>query len=198
MTNSIAQKFNLLAQFLRAPFCMSLRLCMISLITPLLVTSIWVFDLNAAEKATKTTEKKTSKLVEYEIFNLIQSKSIPKPLAGKKGNWKRGEALILDAGKGNCLQCHRIDQFLEKAKKNPDVYGNMGEIGPSLDGVASRYKDSQLRLILVNAKLVFPETIMPAYYRIEGLTRVDDEYLDKPIMSAQDIEDILSFLMKLK
>ncbi len=198
MTNSIAQKFNLLAQFLRAPFCMSLRLCMILLITPLLVTSIWVFDLNAAEKATKTTEKKTSKLVEYEIFNLIQSKSIPKPLAGKKGNWKRGEALILDAGKGNCLQCHRIDQFLEKAKKNPDVYGNMGEIGPSLDGVASRYKDSQLRLILVNAKLVFPETIMPAYYRIEGLTRVDDKYLDKPIMSAQDIEDILSFLMKLK
>ncbi len=198
MTNSIAQKFNLLAQFLRAPFCMSLRLCMISLITPLLVTSIWVFDLNAAEKATKTTEKKTSKLVEYEIFNLIQSKSIPKPLAGKKGNWKRGEALILDAGKGNCLQCHRIDQFLEKAKKNPDVYGNMGEIGPSLDGVASRYKDSQLRLILVNAKLVFPETIMPAYYRVEGLTRVDDKYLDKPIMSAQDIEDILSFLMKLK
>ncbi len=198
MTNSIAQKFNLLAQFLRAPFCMSLRLCMILLITPVLVTSIWALDLNAAEKATKKSEKKTSKLVEYEIFNLIQSKSIPKPLAGKKGNWKRGEALILDIAKGNCLQCHRIDQFHEKAKKNPDVYGNMGEIGPSLDGVASRYQDSQLRLILVNAKLVFPETIMPAYYRIDGLTRVDDEYLDKPIMSAQDIEDILSFLMKLK
>ncbi|GAA6210779.1 hypothetical protein NBRC116602_05190 [Hyphomicrobiales bacterium 4NK60-0047b] len=177
---------------------MSLRLCMILLITPVLVTSIWVLDLNAAEKATKATEKKTSKLVEYEIFNLIQSKSIPKPLAGKKGNWKRGEALILDVAKGNCLQCHRIDQFHEKAKKNPDVYGNMGEIGPSLDGVASRYKDSQLRLILVNAKLVFPETIMPAYYRIEGLTRVDDKYLDKPIMSAQDVEDILSFLMKLQ
>ncbi len=197
MTNSILARRGVIAQFLKASFLGASFFVAIVLILSLLSVSS-VFAAKNDEKKAKKSEKDTPKLVEYEIFNLIQSKSIPKPLAGKKGNRKRGEALILDAAKGNCLQCHVIDQFLVKAKKNPDVYGNMGEIGPSLDGVSTRYKESQLRLILVNAKLVFPETIMPAYYRIDGLTRVDDKYLDKPIMSAQDIEDILSFLMKLK
>lgn len=152
-------------------------------------------DVKKAEPKTKAS---SSELVKYEIFNLIQSKSIPKSLTGKRGNVKRGETLIVNREKGNCLSCHVVDEFHEKAKKNPDIYGNMGEIGPSLDGVATRFKESQLRLILVNAKEVFPETIMPAFYRVKGFTRVDDNFIDKPIMSAQDIEDILSFLMKLK
>ena len=157
-----------------------------------------VLEVHSAESAKKTDKKPVSKLVEYEIFNLIQSKSILKSLTGVKGSPKRGEALMIDPNKGNCLQCHALDFFHEKAKKNPNVYGGMGEIGPTLDGVASRYKVSQLRLILVNAKLVFPETIMPAYYRVEGLTRVGEAYNDEPIMTAEEIEDILSFLVQLK
>ena len=156
-------------------------------------------DKKTGKNQDKNQDKKhSSKLVEYEIFNLIQSKSISKSLTGVKGSPKRGEALMIDPEKGNCLQCHALDLFHEKAKKNPNVYGGMGEIGPTLDGIATRYKESQLRLILVNAKLVFPETIMPAYYRIEGLTRVGDGYVDKPIMTAQEIEDVLSFLVQLK
>lgn len=154
--------------------------------------------LSGKELPKADLNKLSSELVKYEIFNLIQSKSIPKSLTGKRGNVKRGETLIVNREKGNCLSCHVVDEFHEKAKKNPDIYGNMGEIGPSLDGVATRFKESQLRLILVNAKEVFPETIMPAFYRVKGFTRVDDNFIDKPIMSAQDIEDILSFLMKLK
>lgn len=155
-------------------------------------------EVHSAESAKKNDKKPVSKLVEYEIFNLIQSKSIPKSLTGVKGSPKRGEALMIDPAKGNCLQCHELDFFHEKAKKNPNVYGGMGEIGPTLDGVASRYKESQLRLILVNAKMVFPETIMPAYYRVEGLTRVGEAYKGGPIMTAQEIEDVLSFLVQLK
>lgn len=199
MTNLTTHRLNLNARFLRAWFFVPFRMsAFFGIISLLMVVLIGVSGLRAAEPTPKKKQKQSSKLVEYEVFNLIQSKSIQKSLTGKAGNPKRGEALIIDREKGNCLQCHVIDKFHELAKKNPDTYGDMGEIGPTLDGVATRYKDGQLRLILVNAKLVFPETIMPAYYRIDGFTRVADEYVDQPIMSAQDIEDILSFLKTLK
>ncbi len=199
MTYLIAEKSNLLGLFLRGWFSVCFRTsAFIGAAVFLAVALLCATDVRAAEKTTKKEGKQSSKLVEYEVFNLIQSKTIQKSLTGKAGSPKRGEALIIDKAKGNCLQCHVIDKFHELAKKNPDTYGNMGEIGPTLDGVATRYNEGQLRLILVNAKLVFPETIMPAYYRIDGFTRVADEFVDQPIMSAQDIEDILSFLKNLK
>jgi sulfur-oxidizing protein SoxX len=88
--------------------------------------------------------------------------------------------------------------FDEKAKTDPNKYGDMGEVGPPLDGIAERYDEGQLRLLLVDAKQVYPDTIMPAFYKVEGLHRVLPEYEGKPILNAQEIEDVLSFLMTLK
>lgn len=139
-----------------------------------------------------------SKIVNYEIVNRINSKSIPKSLTGRQGSPDRGEELMVDRRKGNCLSCHRIGVFEERIKDNPAKYGDMGEIGPVLDGVATRYEMGVLRLMLVDAKEFFPETIMPSFYKVRGLVRVSPQLKNKPILTAQEIEDVLSFLINLE
>lgn len=127
-----------------------------------------------------------------------QDKSIALPLTDKPGDPVRGEAIIVERAKGNCLSCHTISLLAEKAKTMPDRYGDMGQIGPVLDHVAKKYTPAQLRLILVNAKRVFPDTMMPAFYHIKGLVRVDKPYIGRPILTAQQIEDVVAFLSRLK
>lgn len=143
-------------------------------------------------------EKKGGDLVLYEVVDVIQSKSIPKSLTDGGGDINAGEELIVAREKGNCIACHIISAFDEKAKKAPNKYGDMGEIGPPLDGVAERYSEGQLRLILVDAKQIFPDTIMPSFYRVKDLHRVGGAFDNKPILQAQEVEDILSFLMTLR
>ena len=151
-----------------------------------------------ASPLTLAAQDNKSSLVKFEIVDVIQSKSIPKSLTGKRGNKKRGEALMIQRAKGNCLACHQVSLFEEKAQKDPNAYGDMGEVGPTLDKVAERYKEGQLRLLLVDAKQVFPETIMPSFYRVENLHLVGKKFKEKPILEPQEIEDILSFLLTLK
>ncbi len=143
-------------------------------------------------------EEAKSPLVEFEIVDQIEIKSIPESLTGVAGNVARGEATMINRKKGNCLACHKVGVFDEKAKTDPNRYGDMGEVGPHLDGVASRYDVGQLRLLLVDAKVIFPETMMPSFYRVKNFERVLPEFENKPILSAQDIEDVLSFLLTLK
>ena len=73
-----------------------------------------------------------------------------------------------------------------------------GEIGPSLDGVAERYEEPQLLLQVVNAKEINPDTIMPGFYRTEGLHLVSDKFKGKPILTAQEVEDVVAYLKTLK
>ncbi len=169
--------------------------CFLVLVTFVILAFISTNALIAAETGSETEE---NGLVKFQIINLIHSKSIQHSLSGKPGNPKRGEALMVNRKKGNCIACHGLDVFAEKAKTKPNIYADMGEIGPSLNGIAGRYQEGELRLLLVDAKQIFPDTIMPAFYRIERFTRVDDPFLNKPILKPQEIEDILSFLMKQK
>lgn len=163
------------------------------LVTPLTFASL----LYAADSGDKSREAESS-LVSFEIIDNIHSKAIPKSLTGKKGNPKRGEVVMINRKLGNCLACHHLSRFDEKAKALPNKYGDMGEVGPPLDAVAERYDAGQLRLLLVDAKEVFPDTIMPAFYKVKGLHRVLPDYEGKPILEPQDIEDVLSFLLTLK
>jgi sulfur-oxidizing protein SoxX len=92
---------------------------------------------------------------------------------------------------GNCLSCHEIG-----ALRAEEFHG---DVGPSLDGVAGRWDVATLRMIVVNAKKAFgEETIMPAFYRIDGLNRVRPEFVGKPILTAQQVEDVVAFLATLK
>ncbi len=125
-------------------------------------------------------------LVKYEVVD----DGVPQSLTGKPGDAERGRKVIINRKQGNCLACHAISVLASEPFH--------GEIGPSLDGVAERYSEAQLRLILINAKAVFPDTIMPAFYRNDGFTRVMKKFRGKTILTAQQVEDVLAFLKALK
>ncbi len=74
----------------------------------------------------------------------------------------------------------------------------MGNIGPSLSGVGRRLSAAQLRLRIIDAAVVNPETVMPPYYRTNGLRNVSEQYSGKPILSAQQIEDVVAYLGTLR
>lgn len=125
-------------------------------------------------------------LVKYEVVDL----SIPKSLTGKPGDAASGEKLFVSRTLGNCLSCHQVTAL----EKHP----YHGEIGPSLDGVAERYTEGQLRMQVVNAKVINPDTIMPGFYRVDGLHRVLKKFAGKPILEAQQVEDVVAYLQTLK
>jgi len=115
--------------------------------------------------------------------------AIPAPLTGTAGDPGRGRVIVVDRRVGLCLLCHS-GPFPEERLQ--------GNLAPSLAGAGTRYSAGQLRLRLVDASRVNPETIMPPYYRTEDLNRVAGPYAGKPILTAQQIEDIVTFLATLK
>jgi L-cysteine S-thiosulfotransferase len=127
-------------------------------------------------------------------FNVVTTAgvaAIPTPLTGKPGDPKEGGKVVVQRRLGNCLSCHEID-----ALHGEEFHG---DVGPSLDGVAGRWDTATLRMIVVNAKKVFgAETVMPAFYRVDGLNRVRPEFSGKPILTAQQVEDVVAFLATLK
>jgi sulfur-oxidizing protein SoxX len=117
--------------------------------------------------------------------------TLPERLTDKSGDAKEGAKVVIGRRLGNCLSCHEISTLREEEFH--------GDVGPPLDGVAARWSTAALRMIVVNAKMVFGgETVMPAFYRTDGLNRVRPEYAGKPILTAQQVEDVVAFLATLK
>jgi L-cysteine S-thiosulfotransferase len=114
--------------------------------------------------------------------------SIPQSLTGAPGDAARGRALLLDRA-STCILCHS-GPFPETKFQ--------GELAPNLAGSGGRWSTSQLRLRLVDASRLNPATIMPSYYRVDGLNRVGANWRDKPILSAEQIEDIVAYLATLR
>jgi L-cysteine S-thiosulfotransferase len=123
-------------------------------------------------------------LVAYHIVN----GAIPEPLTVQPGDPERGRRVVLDRDGGDCPVCH--------AMPLPERQFH-GTVGPPLDGIGSRSSAGVLRLRLVDPKAINPETIMPAYYKVEGLHRVLERYRERPILTAQQIEDVIAYLLTL-
>ena len=123
-------------------------------------------------------------VVEYRIVDL----AIPESLTGRSGDPARGERIVRDASNATCLICHSLP-----IPGEPDP----GDIGPPLEGVGSRYTAGELRLRLVDPKHINPDTVMPSYYRLDGLHEVAPEYRGRRIYSAEDIEDVVAYLTTL-
>lgn len=116
--------------------------------------------------------------------------AIAAPLCGLGGDAARGRQLAADSHRGNCLACHRMPIPEESFH---------GTIGPPLDGVGSRYTAAQLRMRVVDEQQVNPFTIMPGFYRDPRFAnRVADEFWGKTFLTAQQVEDIVAYLVTLK
>jgi sulfur-oxidizing protein SoxX len=111
-------------------------------------------------------------------------------LTGVAGDAASGRKLFMNRKKGNCLACHVNSDMAEQTFH--------GEVGPELDGVADRWDAAELRGILVNSKNMFEGTIMPAFYRDSGYNRILKKFDGKTILSAQEVEDLLAYVMTLK
>lgn len=118
-------------------------------------------------------------------------------LSGQPGDPTEG-AEIMNKGAGNCIACHQVSDLAHLPFH--------GEIGPTLDGVADRWTVPELRGIVANAKIMFPESRMPSFYKTEGFIRLGDAYTGKahgdgevqPLLTAQQIEDVVAYLVTLK
>lgn len=119
----------------------------------------------------------------------IGGDAIPASLTGTAGDPVRGRAVVEDRRLGACLLCHAGPFPEEKFQ---------GTLAPDLSGAGSRWSEGQLRLRLVDPTKLNPDTIMPAYYRVEGLTRVGPAWRGKPILTAEQIEDVIAFLVTLR
>ena len=115
--------------------------------------------------------------------------AIPASLTGTKGNPERGRAIVANRYVGLCLLCHS-GPFPEE--------GMQGTLAPDLKGAGARWSVGQLRLRVVDASQFKPDTIMPAYYKVDGLTRLAPNFAGKPILTAEQIEDVVAYLATLK
>lgn len=115
--------------------------------------------------------------------------AIQSSLTGKKGDPARGRSIVTNRHVGLCLLCHS-GPFPEERLQ--------GTIAPDLRGTGVRLSEGQIRLRIADSSRVNAHTIMPAYYRTEGLTRVAPAYRGKPILTAEQVEDVVAFLTGLR
>jgi len=119
----------------------------------------------------------------------IVGDAIPASLTGAPGDAERGEKIVTNRQVGLCLLCHAGPYPQERFQ---------GTMAPDLKGAGARSTEGQLRLRIVDASRINRETIMPPYYRVDGLIRVSPGYRGKPILTAEQIEDVVAYLMTLR
>jgi sulfur-oxidizing protein SoxX len=120
---------------------------------------------------------------------MIIGDAIPASLTGASGDAERGRVIVVNRQVGLCLLCHS-GPFPEQRFQ--------GTLAPDLKGAGSRSSEGQLRLRLVDASKLNPDTIMPPYYRVDGLDRVAPSFQGKPILTAEQIEDVIAYLVTLR
>lgn len=118
----------------------------------------------------------------------VEGDAIPVPLASATGDAARGRTVVMGR-EANCLLCHAVPETGVRF---------MGNIGPQLSGIGARLSAGQLRLRVVDQSRLNHDTVMPSYYRVEGLVRVAPAYQGKPVLSAGQIEDVVAFLQTLQ
>ena len=118
----------------------------------------------------------------------VTGDAILRPLTDTPGDPARGQRIVGNRSLGLCLLCHR-GPFPNEAQ---------GSLAPDLAGAGARWSEGQLRLRIVDARRLNPATIMPSYYRIDGLERVGSAWRSQPVLDAQQIEDVVAFLRTLR
>jgi len=123
--------------------------------------------------------------------------AVANSLTGAPGDPIEGAKIVSTKSMGNCVACHVISEMADVPFQ--------GEIGPPLDGAGDRWTTAELRGIVANAKMTFPESLMPSFYKTSGYIRPGKAYTGKaaeeplaPLLSGQQIEDVVAYLTTLK
>ncbi|MEO1423509.1 MAG: sulfur oxidation c-type cytochrome SoxX [Pseudomonadota bacterium] len=116
--------------------------------------------------------------------------SVEVSLTSAVGDPVVGRQVFANRKQGNCLACHMNADLVEESFH--------GEVGPPMDGVADRWSEAELRGIVTNSKMMFGGTIMPAFYIDSGYERPLEDFAGKSILTAQQVEDVVAYLMTLK
>jgi sulfur-oxidizing protein SoxX len=120
---------------------------------------------------------------------VVVGDAIPEPLTAVPGDAARGRAIVASRQAGLCLLCH-TGPFPEERFQ--------GNLAPDLAGAGVRWSAGQLRLRIVDSRRLNPESLMPAYHRVDGLVRVGPAWAGKPVLDAQQVEDVVAFLVTLR
>lgn len=120
---------------------------------------------------------------------VVLGDAIPLSLTGRPGDSARGRAIVANRTVGLCLLCH--------SGPMPEEHFQ-GNLAPTLAGAGARWNEGQLRLRLVDPARLNADTIMPGYYRLDGLQRVGRTFTGKTILTAEQIEDVVAYLATLK
>jgi sulfur-oxidizing protein SoxX len=118
----------------------------------------------------------------------VVGNEIPAPLT-VRGDAARGRAIVGNRQVGLCLLCHSGPFPEEKFQ---------GTLAPDLKGAGARWSEGQLRLRIVDSSRLYADTMMPSYYRVDGLTRVAPAFAGKPVLTAEQIEDVVAYLVTLR
>jgi L-cysteine S-thiosulfotransferase len=114
---------------------------------------------------------------------------IPQPLSATPGDAMRGRAIVASRQTGLCLLCHSAPIAEERFQ---------GNLATDLAGAGARWSEAQLRLRIVDGRRLNAQSPMPAYHRVDGLQRVGEMWQGKPVLSAQQIEDVVAYLRGLR
>jgi L-cysteine S-thiosulfotransferase len=120
---------------------------------------------------------------------VVVGNAIPAALTGAPGDPARGRNIVGNRQTGLCLLCHSGPFPEEKFQ---------GTLAPDLKGAGARWSEGELRLRIVDARRLNAATIMPPYYVADGLTRVAAAFKGKPLLSAEQIEDVVAYLVTLR
>jgi sulfur-oxidizing protein SoxX len=120
---------------------------------------------------------------------VVEGDRIAQPLAGLRGDPGRGRAIVASRQQGLCLLCHTAPIPEERFQ---------GDLAPDLAGVGARYSEAQLRLRIVDPRRVNPASVMPAFHAQPQAARVGAAWAGKPILGAQQVEDVVAWLATLR
>lgn len=123
--------------------------------------------------------------------------AVEQSLTGVAGDPAAGRMIVGDKGEGNCIACHVVADQADVPFQ--------GNIGPALDGAGDRWSEAELRGIVANAKMMFDGTMMPSFYKVDGFIRPGAAYTGEaadesfgPLLTAQQIEDVVAYLSTLR
>jgi sulfur-oxidizing protein SoxX len=110
----------------------------------------------------------------------------PVRAAGEPG---RGRAIVTNREVGLCVLCH--------SGPWPEVTFQ-GSIGPNLAGIGKRLSEDEIRSRVAHARALNPDSVMPNYDGSGARQRVAAAFQGKPILTAQQIDDVVAYLATLR